>query len=72
MFVFLWFRRLWLSGQVIFAIFVLMIVLGSVITGWHYLVDAYAGLLLGLVSYWPIARAYRIPRWVRLRKALSG
>lgn len=66
---FCWFRKLWLSGQVIFAVFVIMIFLGSVVTGWHYLIDAYAGLLLGVVSYWPIARAYRISDWVRLRNA---
>ncbi len=69
--VFFWFRRLWLSGQVIFAIFLLMIFLGSVITGWHYLVDSYAGLLLGFATYWPVARAYRIDEWARLRRALS-
>jgi len=69
--VFLWFRRLWLSGQVIFAIFVIVIFLGSVITGWHYLVDSYAGLLLGIASYWPIGRVYRIREWARLRRALS-
>ena len=52
-------------------VFVLMIVLGSVITGWHYLIDAYAGLLLGFASYWPVARAFRIAEWARLRRALT-
>ena len=71
MFVFLWFRRLWQTGQVLFAIFVLMIFLGSVITGWHYLVDSYAGLLLAVASYWPFARVIRLREWVRLRRAVA-
>ena len=70
-FVFLWFRRLWLSGQIIFAIFVLLIFLGSVITGWHYLVDAYAGLLLAAIAYGVPARVFRIREWARLRRNVA-
>ena len=70
-FVFLWFRRLWLSGQVIFAIFVLFIFLGSVITGWHYLIDAYAGLLLAAIAFGVTARIFRIGEWARLRRAVA-
>jgi hypothetical protein len=50
-YVFLWMRRLWLSGQVLFAVFALTIFLGSMITGWHYLVDGIAGLLMAYVAY---------------------
>ena len=67
----LWFRRLWQTGQVIFAIFVLVIFLGSVITGWHYLIDAYAGLLLAVAAYWPAARIFRINDWARLRRLVA-
>jgi hypothetical protein len=70
-FAFLWFRRLWLSGQVIFGIFVLFIFLGSIITGWHYLIDAYAGLLLAAVAYGVTARIFRIGEWERLRRAVA-
>lgn len=50
-FVFLWMRRLWPAGEVLFAIFACTIFLGSVITGWHYLVDALAGVLLALACF---------------------
>jgi len=70
-FVFLWFRRLWLSGQIIFAIFVLVISLGSVITGWHYLVDAYAGLALAVIGYGIPAHVFRISEWARLRRVVA-
>lgn len=46
MYVFLWMRRLWTSGEVLFAVIVVVIFLGSMITGWHYLIDAIAGVLL--------------------------
>ena len=70
-FAFLWFRRLWQTGQIIFAIFVLVIFLGSVITGWHYLIDSYAGLLLAIGAYWPVARIYRVNQWARLRHRVA-
>ena len=55
-FVFLWMRRLWISGQVIFGVFTLIIFLGSMITGWHYLIDGLAGFALALACYWAFAR----------------
>ncbi|HEV7768644.1 MAG TPA: phosphatase PAP2 family protein [Thermoanaerobaculia bacterium] len=51
MFVFLWTRRLWRAGQVLFGIFVFVIFLGSMITGWHYLIDSIAGLVMAYLSY---------------------
>ena len=45
-YVFLWMRRLWTSGEVLFGIFAVAIFLGSMITGWHYLIDGIAGLVL--------------------------
>ena len=72
MFAFLWMRRIWIYGQIVFGIFVLAILIGSVVTGWHYLVDGLAGIVLAVVSYWLGARAMRVPRWRRLRQRLVG
>ncbi len=51
MYVFLWARRVWRAGQVMFGIFVFVIFLGSMITGWHYLIDSLAGLLMAYLAY---------------------
>lgn len=51
MYVFLWTRRVWRAGQVLFGIFVFVIFLGSMITGWHYLIDSLAGLVMAYLSY---------------------
>ena len=51
MYVFLWTRRVWRAGQVLFGIFAFVIFLGSMITGWHYLIDSLAGLLMAYLSY---------------------
>ena len=50
-YVFLWMRRLWTSGEVLFAIFAVAIFLGSMITGWHYLVDGIAGVVLAYACH---------------------
>lgn len=50
-YVFLWMRKLWTSGEVLFGIFAATIFLGSMITGWHYLVDGIAGALLAYGCY---------------------
>ena len=50
-YVFLWMRRLWTSGEVLFGIFAAAIFLGSMITGWHYLIDGIAGLGLAYACY---------------------
>jgi hypothetical protein len=67
-YVFLWMRRLWTSGEVLFGIFVVAIFLGSMITGWHYLVDGVAGVLLAIVCYKVFARRARLRRWLELRR----
>lgn len=69
---FLWMRRLWIYGQIVFGVFVLTIFIGSIVTGWHYLIDSVAGILLAAACYWIAARAWRVPRWLRLRQALRG
>jgi hypothetical protein len=50
-YVFFWMRRLWTSGQVVFATFALTIFLGSMITGWHYLIDGLAGIAMAYLCY---------------------
>ena len=66
MYVFLWMRRLWTSGEVLFGIFAAAIFLGSMITGWHYLVDGLAGVVLALVCWWIFWRRARMARFLRL------
>ncbi|HEX2122140.1 MAG TPA: phosphatase PAP2 family protein, partial [Thermoanaerobaculia bacterium] len=58
-YVFLWMRRLWTSGEVIFAIFVMIIFLGSMVTGWHYMIDGIAGMALAWGCYAASRRAAR-------------
>ena len=53
--VWLWLRRVWRPGAMLFAIFTLIIFLGSMITGWHYLIDAIAGLALAFLAYAAVA-----------------
>lgn len=65
-FIFLWFRRVWKWGELLFAIFVLMIFLGALITGWHYLVDLYAGILLAWIVWAVTSRRYKVIRLTRL------
>jgi hypothetical protein len=67
-YVFLWMRRLWTAGEVVFGVFVLLIFLGSMITGWHYMVDGLAGLALGWVCYAVFSRRARLRRWLELRR----
>jgi PAP2 superfamily len=51
MYVFLWTRRVWRTGQVLFGVFAFAIFLGSMITGWHYLIDSLAGLAMAYLAY---------------------
>ena len=69
-FVFLWFRRLWTWGEVTFALFVFVIFLGSMITGWHYMIDGLAGLLLAWLVWAATARRYRIVRFTHLSRVV--
>ena len=67
--VFLWMRRVWRGGEVIFGIFVVAILVGSLITGWHYLIDGLAGMLLAWLCYALSARAHRMRRMFAIRLA---
>lgn len=71
-FVFLWMRRLWIYGQLVFGVFLLFIFLGSMITGWHYLIDGLAALVLAALCYYVFARMYRVFRWLDLRRVLRA
>jgi hypothetical protein len=68
----LWMRKLWTSGEVLFAIFALTIFLGSMLTGWHYLIDGIAGIAMAVLAYWATARAARTGRWLKLRTFLPS
>ncbi|HEX6176973.1 MAG TPA: phosphatase PAP2 family protein [Thermoanaerobaculia bacterium] len=68
-YVFLWMRRLWTFGEIVFGIFVVTILIGSVVTGWHYLIDGIAGAVLALLAYLVAARWWRTREFFRLRGA---
>ncbi|HVR41552.1 MAG TPA: phosphatase PAP2 family protein [Thermoanaerobaculia bacterium] len=70
-FAFLWMRRVWRWGEVLFAFFVFIIFIGSMITGWHYLTDGLAGLVMAFACYWGAKRTSRFDRWVHLRNVLK-
>jgi len=65
-FVFVWMRRVWLSGQVLFGLFTLVIFIGSMVTGWHYLIDGLAGIALAVACYVGAAKPARVGEWFRL------
>jgi hypothetical protein len=71
-YVFLWMRRLWTAGEVLFGIFVFVIFLGSMITGWHYLVDGVAGMVMAYVCYRIFWKRGRLERFMELRKTVAG
>jgi len=53
--VFLFMRRAAPRARILFAVFTLIILIGSLVTGWHYLVDAIAGIALAALCYWTFA-----------------
>ncbi len=53
--VWLWLRRVWRVGAILFAVFSLIIFVGSVVTGWHYLIDSIAGVILAAACYAAVA-----------------
>jgi hypothetical protein len=69
-YVFLWMRRLWTSGEVIFALFIVAIFLGSVVTGWHYVIDGIAGIALAWACYAVTSRVSRMSRWFAIKAAI--
>jgi hypothetical protein len=69
---FLWMRRVWIYGQIVFGVFMLLILIGSVVTGWHYLIDGLAGIAMAALCYWVSFRLWRIGDWLRVRRIQSG
>ncbi|HET7437376.1 MAG TPA: phosphatase PAP2 family protein [Thermoanaerobaculia bacterium] len=64
-YVFFWMRRFWTSGEVIFALFTATIFLGSMVTGWHYMIDGIAGAALAFACYtfsWKTAKMSQFRR----------
>jgi membrane-associated phospholipid phosphatase len=58
-----WFR--WNLGIVAVMLF------GSVVTGFHYLIDGYAGIALAVLAWWAGNRIYSRTRPVRISPAAS-
>jgi hypothetical protein len=48
---YLWMRRLTKWGGLVFGFFALFIFIGSIVTGWHYLIDGIAGAALAWLCY---------------------
>jgi hypothetical protein len=48
---YLWMRGVSRSWRMLFAIFTVILFVGSIVTGWHYLADSLAGLLLAALCY---------------------
>ena len=46
-----WARREWIYGQIVFGVLAFFILIGSMITGWHYFVDGVAGIALAFGAY---------------------
>jgi hypothetical protein len=67
-YVFLWMRKLWTSGEVLFAVFTLVIFLGSMITGWHYLIDGLAGIAMAAACFTLFWKRARLRRFLQLRR----
>ena len=67
--VFLWMRRLWRAGELLFAIFIVIIFVGSIVTGWHYLIDGVAGFVLAWVCFAISFKAHRVGRWLAIHDA---
>ena len=67
--VFLWMRRVWRWGEIVFGVFAVAILIGSLVTGWHYLIDGIAGIALAWLCYFFSARAHRMRRLFAIRLA---
>ena len=57
----LWMRRYARPLFIPFAAATFLTLLGSILTGWHYAVDGYVGILLGQFSYWAALKLERDP-----------
>jgi hypothetical protein len=47
----IWMRYAWRPGQILYGFAAFFVFIGSMITGWHYLIDGIAGVALAFGSY---------------------
>jgi hypothetical protein len=64
--VFLWMRRLWRYGAVVFGTVALLIFIGSIVTGWHFIVDSIAGVALAWLCFRASFKVHRVDRWLAI------
>lgn len=64
----LWMRHIYRPFALLWDLFTALIFIGSIVTGWHYMVDSLAGLLLGWICYRLPFRAAGLDRWRRVRR----
>lgn len=67
-YVFFWLRRFWPAGELLFGFFVFVILIGSMITGWHYLVDGLAGIVMAYGCHRVFWRRGGLERFLERRK----
>ncbi|HEX7191504.1 MAG TPA: phosphatase PAP2 family protein [Thermoanaerobaculia bacterium] len=62
----IWMRRWWRPGAIFFTLAAFFVFIGSMITGWHYLIDGIAGVALAFASYaasqWVVKKEFRPSR----------
>ncbi|HEY2092627.1 MAG TPA: phosphatase PAP2 family protein [Thermoanaerobaculia bacterium] len=62
----IWMNRWWRPGAILFALAAFFVFIGSMITGWHYLIDGIAGAALAFgtyaVSLWIVKKEFRPSR----------
>lgn len=64
-----WMPRIRRGGQIVFAICATIIFIGSVVTGWHYVTDSVAGIVLAWAAWAIFVKARRFRHWIALRCA---
>jgi len=65
-FIAFWVRRYSLTLGFVLMVSVGLLWLGSIVTGWHYMVDSIVGLFLGWACFAVVWKTFKIPRWKRL------
>lgn len=59
----IWMRHSWRPGAILFTLAAFFVFIGSMITGWHYLIDGIAGVALAFgcyaVSQWIVRKEFR-------------
>lgn len=62
----IWMRKWWRPGTILFTLAAFFVFIGSMITGWHYLIDGLAGMALSFASYaasqWIVRKEFRPSR----------